>query len=117
MFDVAHPEAGFIALVTIQISDPSAHAPLLDLLVTEVEQWVRHQPGFISANYHISAEGHRVVNYAQWRSEEDYRESFRRNPDAGALRGAILAVPGVETLEMVPYTLARSVAAATPAST
>jgi quinol monooxygenase YgiN len=32
----------------------------------------RHQPGFISANPHISHDLGRVLHYAQWRSKEDY---------------------------------------------
>ncbi|WP_199442832.1 antibiotic biosynthesis monooxygenase [Umezawaea beigongshangensis] len=111
MIDVTRPGTGFVALVTITVNDPAAHAPLLDLLSREVEQWVRHRPGFVSANYHVSLDGSRIVNYAQWASEEDYRESFRDNPGAGSLRSAITAVEGVEGLEMVGYTLARSIAA------
>lgn len=112
MIDISRSDAGFVALVTIDVSDPAAHAPLLDLLSREVEQWVRHRPGFVSANYHVSLDGSRIVNYAQWASEEDYRESFRANPDAGSLRAAITAIDGVDKLEMVGYTLAKSIAAA-----
>ena len=112
MIDVARPDAGFIALVTIRLTDPAARDPLLGLLAGEVEQWVRYRPGFLSANYHVSTDGTRMVNYAQWASETAYRESFRSSPDSGSLRDAILAVPGVEGLEMVGYTLARSVPAA-----
>lgn len=115
MFDVAAPEAGFIAVVTIRLTRPEAQAPLLDLLVAEVEGWVRFRPGFLSANYHVSTDGSRLLNYAQWASEGSYRQSFRDNPNSGSLRDAIVAVPGVEGLEMVGYTLARSVAAATSA--
>jgi heme-degrading monooxygenase HmoA len=44
---------------------------------------MKHQPGFISANIHKSFDGTRVVNYAQWRSREDF-EAMRRNPEAGS---------------------------------
>lgn len=30
------------------------------------------KPGFTSANLHISLDKTRVVNYAQWRSKEDF---------------------------------------------
>ena len=112
MIDVASPDAGFIALVTIRTSTADAHAPLLDLLSREVEQWVRYRPGFVSANYHVSTDGSRLINYAQWASEAAYRESFRSNPNAGSLRDAITAIDGVDGLEMVGYTLAKSVVAA-----
>jgi heme-degrading monooxygenase HmoA len=33
-------------------------------------------PGFISANIHLSTDGTRVVNYAQWQSIEAYQAVF-----------------------------------------
>jgi C-6 monooxygenase len=116
MLDLARPDAGFVAVVTIRLNRPDATDELLDLLVREVEEWVRYRPGFLSANYHVSQDGSRLVNYAQWATEDAYRGSFRDNPGSGSLRDAILAVDGVEGLEMVGYTLVRSVvAAASPA--
>lgn len=112
MLDPAHPDAGFIAVVTIGLRRVEARDELLDLLVREVEDWVRHRPGFLSANYHVSLDGTRVLNYAQWATEDAYRGSFRTDPGSGSLRDAILAIDGVESLEMVGYTLARSIAAA-----
>lgn len=38
-------------------------------------------PGFLSASIHKSADGVRVTNYAQWRSEQDYAEMLK-NPEA-----------------------------------
>jgi len=35
---------------------------------------VRKQPGFISANLHISLDRKKVVNYAQWKNEDFYNE-------------------------------------------
>jgi quinol monooxygenase YgiN len=47
--------------------------PLVDLLTEATEQVMRHHRGFISANIHASLDGTRVVNYAQWRSREDFQ--------------------------------------------
>ncbi|MDQ2883943.1 MAG: antibiotic biosynthesis monooxygenase [Actinomycetota bacterium] len=46
--------------------------PLVDLLTEVTEQVMRHRPGFVSANIHASLDGTRVVNYAQWRSRDDF---------------------------------------------
>jgi quinol monooxygenase YgiN len=46
---------------------------LVDLLTEATEQVMRHRPGFISASIHASFDGTRVVNYAQWRSREDFQ--------------------------------------------
>lgn len=108
--DAAHPDAGYVAVVTIGLDDDGAIAPLLELLVGEVEEWVCHQPGFISANYHVSLDQGTVLNYAQWTSEAAYKESFNASPRHGSLRDAILAIDGVATLSMTPYVLVRSVA-------
>lgn len=38
-------------------------------------------PGFVSASIHKSLDGVRVVNYAQWRSKEDF-EVMMTSPEA-----------------------------------
>ena len=37
---------------------------------------MKHLSGFISTNIHQSLDGTRVVNYAQWRSQEDFEAIF-----------------------------------------
>ncbi len=34
---------------------------------------MRHRPGFVSAAIHVSLDGARIVNYAQWFSREDFQ--------------------------------------------
>jgi hypothetical protein len=48
---------------------PARQQELVQLLVKATEEVMQHQPGFISANIHASADGERVVNYAQWENE------------------------------------------------
>ncbi|EME57648.1 antibiotic biosynthesis monooxygenase family protein [Amycolatopsis decaplanina DSM 44594] len=54
--------------------------PLLKILSGVTEGIIKSLPGFISANFHLSKDGTKVVNYAQWRSEEDFR-AMHRHPD------------------------------------
>jgi quinol monooxygenase YgiN len=56
---------------------------LVDLLVEATESTMRHLPGFISATIHRSLDGAKVVNYAQWRSKEDFA-ALMSNPEAVA---------------------------------
>ena len=42
---------------------------------------MKNMPGFISASIHKSFDGHKVINYAQWRSREDF-EAMTKHPDA-----------------------------------
>jgi hypothetical protein len=45
---------------------------LLQALSEATETLFRHQPGFASANLHMSRDHRRIVNYPQWRSKENY---------------------------------------------
>ncbi|WP_343709058.1 antibiotic biosynthesis monooxygenase [Mycobacterium sp.] len=49
---------------------PKRARELADLLITATDEVMQHIDGFISANIHLSSDGTRVVNYAQWRSAE-----------------------------------------------
>ncbi|MEW2134329.1 antibiotic biosynthesis monooxygenase [Streptomyces sp. NPDC005435] len=56
-------------------------AELAALLADATEETMKHQPGFICANFHVSEDGERVINYAQWESEKHYRDMLA-NPEA-----------------------------------
>lgn len=75
----------------------------MQTLIEATDTAMRHQPGFISANFHISLNKKRIVNYAQWPSKEDF-EAMLSNPRAQPhmKRAAELA----ERFEPVLYTVA-----------
>ncbi|MFC9104620.1 antibiotic biosynthesis monooxygenase family protein [Streptomyces rochei] len=60
-------------LVNVFTVAPEKQQELRDHLVQVTEDLIRHMPGFVSANFHLSRDGEQVVNYAQWRSEADFR--------------------------------------------
>ena len=66
---------------------------------------MQHQPGFLSANIHLSSDRTRVVNYAQWRSAEHYRamlsDDTAREHMATAAALAISFDPHLYTVESV----------------
>jgi quinol monooxygenase YgiN len=70
-----------VALINTFYVKPEKAEELVQLLTKATDDVMRHQPGFISANLHISFDKTRVVNYAQWRSKEDF-ERMQANPDA-----------------------------------
>ncbi|MFJ9466978.1 antibiotic biosynthesis monooxygenase family protein [Streptomyces caniferus] len=51
---------------------PERQAELVAVLSRATEETMKDRPGFLSANIHASADGERVVNYAQWESEEHF---------------------------------------------
>lgn len=95
MVDPSRTDAGFVAVVTFPTDCPETQRKLVELATGGVQEWIRHVPGFISANYHISSDGGCVVNYAQWASESAYRESFASNPKAAELRAELSSLPGL----------------------
>jgi quinol monooxygenase YgiN len=50
--------------------EPQHQQRALELLIEIARQFRKTVPGFISANFHRSADGTRVVNYAQFANEE-----------------------------------------------
>jgi quinol monooxygenase YgiN len=70
-----------MTLINVFTVEPARQQELVQLLVAATEEVMQHQPGFISANIHASADGERVVNYAQWESEQAFR-TMLANPQA-----------------------------------
>ena len=63
----------YATLINVFVVEPENAAQLAAFLEETTEQLMRHQPGFRSANIHVSTDGTRVVNYAQWDSEEAFQ--------------------------------------------
>ena len=70
-----------VTLINVFTVEPENQQRLVDVLVEATENFMAHQPGFISANLHKSLDGTRVTNYAQWASVEEY-QAVLQNPDA-----------------------------------
>jgi quinol monooxygenase YgiN len=72
-----NPNDGYVVLINTFRVKPGRADDLISLLTTATENTVQHLPGFISANFHVSKDGSRVLNYAQWRSTEDFEGAMR----------------------------------------
>lgn len=108
--EVTRPDAGYVGLVSFRVENPVSQHKLVDAIAPEVERWIRHRPGFLSAHFHLSMDGTRVLNYSQWTSESAYSD-FQRDPNTEVLQRAIADVPGVQEKESVGYRLYLSVVA------
>jgi heme-degrading monooxygenase HmoA len=73
--------SGIFTLINVFTVEPTDQEKLATLLVEATARTMKNLPGFISASIHKSFDGKRVVNYAQWRSKEDF-EAMRANPEA-----------------------------------
>ncbi|MGV9942251.1 antibiotic biosynthesis monooxygenase family protein [Streptomyces sp. NPDC003401] len=76
--DTTRPVATLINVFTVS---PDRQDELIELLARATEETMKHQPGFVCANFHASLDGERVINYAQWETEEHYR-AMLGNPEA-----------------------------------
>jgi len=74
-------DPNIVTLINVFTVEPGKQQKLIDLLIEATEKTMRHLPGFISANLHRSLDGKQVVNYAQWRSRQDF-EAMLHNPAA-----------------------------------
>ena len=93
-----------VTLVNVFTVAPDRQQELVDLLDRATEELMRHLPGFVSANIHAALDGTRVVNYAQWRSVDEFR-AMLENPDAAphmaAARALADAAPHLYTVRSV----------------
>jgi quinol monooxygenase YgiN len=70
--------APVITLVNVFRVEPEEQDALIDALVRATDDVIASVPGFVSASFHRSLDGTAVLNYAQWRSREDFEAIFSR---------------------------------------
>lgn len=65
------PAAGHLTLINTFDVESDRAEELLAVLSRATEETIRHRPGFVSANLHLSTDRRHVANYEQWRSQAD----------------------------------------------
>lgn len=96
------PDDQHYTLVNVFTVSPDDQDKLYRHLVDITERTIRHLPGFVSANFHLSRDGSQVLNYAQWESEERFR-AMRALPD---LQKHFAFCGEISALTSIPCTLA-----------
>lgn len=76
MTTISREFAGQTVITTFEMS-PGTCADLLDELKAAYDEFIRHQPGFISAGLHVNDAQTRIANYSQWRRREDFLAMLR----------------------------------------
>lgn len=64
----------FTVLVEWEVK-PQHQQELIDSICDLIERHIKRDSGFVSASFHASEDGRRVINYAQWRSKEAWSRS------------------------------------------
>lgn len=101
-----HPQT-FTVLIEFDVAPDQQHA-LIAGLADQIEARFRHFSGFVSASFHAD-DGRRVLNYAQWRSREAWREALAGNSEVDAAVHEVIARCGARTLAVTPFRVARVV--------
>ena len=89
---IAADFAGQTVITTFEMTPATAHE-LMEKLHAAYDQFIRQQPGFISAGLHMNDAMTRICNYSQWQRREDYQAMLRsmemraRNKEIAALMG------------------------------
>lgn len=100
-----HQQASYATLINVFTVEPEKAAELAGILTSATENVMQHQPGFRSANIHMSTDRTRVVNYAQWDSAQAYAamlsDATAREHMAAAAAIAVGFDPHLYTVESV----------------
>ena len=88
-----HTNSDCATLINVFTVEPERAEELAALLASATENVMQHQPGFRSANIHLSTDRSRVVNYAQWDSAEAY-QAMLSDPTAREHMATAAAIGG-----------------------
>lgn len=70
-------EGDLVTVINVFETKPEQQQELIEQWIRFVEE-VAGEPGMIGASLHRSTDGTRVVNYAQWRSKEDFERFVKK---------------------------------------
>ncbi len=70
----------FVTQINVVEVAPGNQARLIELMTAQVEEVMRHRPGFLSSSLHRAHDGSRVVNYVQWETKEGL-DAAHAHPD------------------------------------
>ncbi len=82
----SHPPSaapGLVAIVIIEFdaSNVQRQQRWIDAVLEALEAETEPVPGLMAAHFHTSTDGTRVINYAEWFSEQTYSDALERGPE------------------------------------
>lgn len=108
------PEPGCIVMITVEFegSDPARQRAWVDTVIEALEAEKSLHPGGISGRFHLSTDGKKVLNYAEWTSEDAHREAIQ-NSGQGAIGShrkwrEVRDFPGIRSSSVKRYSLSRT---------
>lgn len=108
------PVPGCVVIVSVEFDGPDERRQRrwIDTVFEALEAETEPHPGGISGHFHISVDGARVLNYAEWTSEEAHREAIERSGQGSIGSGPkwlqVRSFPGIKSSGYKRYRLAHS---------
>lgn len=93
-------DRGVVTLINVFSCEPQNQQHLIDAWIRATEDTLGKLPGIISASLHRSKDGTRVVNYAQWKSSENWENLFRIGSESWFREMANYAKPDAHLYEV-----------------
>jgi heme-degrading monooxygenase HmoA len=78
MSSIIDANAPYVVLINMFTVTPERQEELVAALSKSTDETFTKIPGFVSANFHVSLDGTKVVNYAQWESEQAFVDMQKR---------------------------------------
>lgn len=95
---------GCVIVAVFDVDGPDRQELIIDSIATTVREAAHRHPGMLSANFHVSRDGTRVLNYAEWTSDEAH-VAFLEGATHGATRRVSDTTPGVRPIGFKRYHL------------
>ena len=108
------PTPGCIVVVSVEFEGPDEQRQQrwIDTVFEALEGETELHPGGISGHFHVSTDGTRVLNYAEWTDEHAHRETLERSGQGTVGRGPkwleVRSFPGVISNGFKRYHLLQS---------
>ena len=97
---------GCVVLVSVEFDRPGIAEEWVDLVLTALAAEDEPHPGGISAHFHVSLDGTRVLNYAEWTSARAHQDALVRGDGAvgrSRLWSKVRSFPGLEGSDVRRY--------------
>ena len=107
------PEPGCIVVVSVEFDSPdeARQRAWVDAVFDAIESDTSPPAGGISGHFHVSTDGTRVLNYAEWVDEASHRAALERSGigaiGSGPKWRAVQTFPGLKASRVTPYRLDR----------
>ncbi|MBZ4015347.1 antibiotic biosynthesis monooxygenase [Streptomyces purpurogeneiscleroticus] len=99
---------GCVVAATFDTDGPLCQRNVVEQIVATVGREGPHaKDGLLATHFHTSVDGTRVLNYAEWTTDEAH-ETFLRDACSGRARASYEALPGVRPIGYTRYHLHHS---------